>query len=326
MDMVDKLTVLWELLKGNVAKFLEIDFNSVRYENAGLAVWFGYALAAVVFAKIVLDITVKKPARTDSGYVIKTRHKQGFAVRFGYFIPKLALLCVAVLAIRTLTGPFINEFRETEETIESRTIIFLVDGSSSMLEIFLGSKDKESKAEIGNKIVLDLLRSRLGKKDRASYWLFASNPYPVQGFTTNDQMFYIQVDDAPWAVSSCSKLPPGRCANVKDSSGTALNIALQRLIIYIDEDEGASMASQIYLFIVSDAEVYGDPENELKSIQRRNVVPHLVFIAGKKFTGTMGKKVIVLGCRLNRSRHLFGKYIDMAAKFLMSGTKIAYPA
>ena len=50
------------------------------------------------------------------------------------------------------------------------------------------------------------------------------------------------------------------------------------------------MASQIYLFIVSDAEVYGDPENELKSIQRRNVVPYLVFIAGKKFTGDEGQE------------------------------------
>ena len=115
-----------------------------------------------------------------------------------YSVPKLLLALAVVALLVAVSDPFLTATEEVTGDVESRVRIDLVDTSLSMAWDF--PPLEKSRAGVAREAHLEFLEMRRGKNDRVSLWVFSSYPYMIDDFVVDDDLYYFQVMDAPYAT------------------------------------------------------------------------------------------------------------------------------
>ena len=220
-----------------------------------------------------------------------------------------------------LAEPFLEQTREEKKVTESRIRVDLRDGSSSMEQLF--PRTSKIKAQVAAESHLEFLKMRESKNDRVSFWLFASFPHLVEDFIIDDELYYQQVEDAPWLIWGGDiedwfkknpnwHIPKERYGIVKgDGGGTDIVLALQAIIKYFDQDEkmlkgpsANTRKTKRSILVITDADVNAFPKNELEGLRKRNIRPYVIWI--KSSAGSSPPEFA------QRIREYGGEYFDVA--------------
>ena len=271
--------------RNGFSEFLKIEFQNVRFSNIQLA----EQVAAIIITFIIFRVGIRifrknKFSQKQSGYSEIKKHSQGLFSKTIHFIPRLLTVSGVALLVVALAEPVINQRKEEIKITESRIRVELRDTSGSMEQAFPGTEI--SKAEVGARAHLDFLKMRKGKNDRVSFWVFASNPYLIQDFIVDDELYFSQVVDAPWISYSqvtnyvgYPPIPSDRYNRAEgETGGTDLVLALSAVIKQVDEDDESNKGSRKSLLIITDGEPSGTPANQLDELKKRNFIPYVIFI------------------------------------------------
>ena len=280
-----------DFLRTRAQELLGTDLNQIRYTDIGMTYLLSIAVALVAVLTLVrLWLITPRHRREHSGYVIELRFQRGSWGRAFYNLPKLLLgLALAGLLV-AMADPYLTATEEVAGDMESRVRIDLVDTSLSMAWEFPGSG--KSRAQVAREAHLEFLEMRRNKNDRVALWLFSSFPYMVDDFVIDDELYYFQVWDAPYAIvrilAAQSGTPtdqmfvPMDKVRIIDSEGnTNIIRALQSVVKHFDRDvasvaDGANPHRAV--LIVTDADVDEIPEAEFVELNKRNIVPYMIFI------------------------------------------------
>ncbi len=280
-----------DFLRTRAQELVDTDLNQIRYTDIGMTYWLSIAVTLIVALTLVrLWITTPRHRREHSGHVIERRFQRGSWARAFYNLPKLLLgLALAVLLV-AMADPYLTATEEVTGDMESRVRIDLVDTSLSMAWEFRGSG--KSRAEVAREAHLEFLEMRRDKNDRVALWLFSSFPYMVDDFVVDDELYYFQVMDAPYAIvrilAPQSGTPPNQLfvpkdkVRIIDSEGnTNIIRALQSVVKHFDRDvasvaDGANPHRAV--LIVTDADVDEIPVVEFVELNKRNIAPYMIFI------------------------------------------------
>ena len=280
-----------DFLRNRAQELAGTDLNHIRYTDIGMTYWLSIAVTLVaVLTLIRLWLTTPRHRREHSGHLIARRHQRGSWGRAFYTLPKLMLgLALAVLLV-AMADPYLTATEEVTGDMEARVRIDLVDTSLSMAWEFPGSG--KSRAQVAREAHLEFLDMRRDKNDRVALWLFSSYPYMVDDFVIDDELYYFQVRDAPYAIVRILAAQSGTATNqmfvprdkvrIIDSEGnTNIIRALQSILKHFDRD-GASVADGANphraVLIVTDADVDEIPEAEFVELNKRNIVPYMIYI------------------------------------------------
>ena len=280
-----------DFLRTRAQELVDTDLNQIRYTDIGMTDWLSIAVTLIVALTLVrLWITTPRHRREHSGHVIERRFQRGSWARAFYNLPKLLLgLALAVLLV-AMADPYLTATEEVTGDMESRVRIDLVDTSLSMAWEFRGSG--KSRAEVAREAHLEFLEMRRDKNDRVALWLFSSFPYMVDDFVMDDELYYFQVMDAPYAIVRILAAQSGTPTNqqfvprdkvrIIDSEGnTNIIRALQSVVKHFDRDvasvaDGANPHRAV--LIVTDADVDEIPVVEFVELNKRNIAPYMIFI------------------------------------------------
>ncbi len=284
-------TAFTDFLGTRAHELLGTDLNQVRFTDIGLTYVLSMAVALIAALTLVRRVLVRRRHhRQHSGHVIDPRYRRGVLGRTLYNLPKLLLgLALAVLLV-AMADPYLTATEEVTGDMESRIRIDLVDTSLSMAWEFAGTG--RSRAEVAREAHLEFLEMRRDKNDRVALWLFSSYPYMVDDFVIDDELYFFQVMDAPYAIvrilAAQSGTPidhtfvPEDKVRIIDSEGnTNIIRALQSIVNHFDRDaatlSGGATPHRAVL-IVTDADVDEIPEAEFIELAKRNIVPYMIFI------------------------------------------------
>ena len=277
-------------LRERVDELTQTQFDQVRYADLGLALWLLVLVAvAALFTLIRLSFTARRHARQHSGHAVDREHRRGRGIVMMYNAPKV-LLAVALAGLAVaLSDPFLTATEEVTGDVESRVRIDLVDTSLSMTWEL--PPTGRSRAEVAREAHLRFLEMRREKNDRVSLWLFSSYPYMVDDFVLDDELYYFQVMDAPYATvrilapeSGARRdeffVPLDKVRFIPSEGSTDIVQALRAVTKHFDQDAafGGTIDQHRALLIVTDADVDEIPGSELAELAARNVVPYIIFI------------------------------------------------
>ena len=284
-------TAFSDFLGIRAQELLGTELNQIRFTDIGMTYLLSMAVAVVVLATVVrLWILDRKHQRQHSGHVIDRRFRRGVLGRAIYHSPKLLLsLAVAVLLV-AMADPYLTSTEEVVGDMESRVRIDLVDTSLSMAWELPGTG--KSRAQVAREAHLRFLEMRREKNDRVSLWLFSSFPYMVDDFVIDDELYYFQVLDAPYAIvrilaaqsgtSIDQMFVPEDKVRITESEGNTNMIrALQSILRHFDGDASIlanGATPHRALLIVTDADVDEIPEAEFVELSKRNIVPYMIYI------------------------------------------------
>lgn len=284
-------TALSGVLRARAEELLATDFAQVRFTDIGLT----YSLSAVVVLVGIATLArlwglSRLHHRQHSGHRIDRRFRRGALGRALYHLPKVLLgLALAILLV-AMADPYLTLTEETAGEMESRIRIDLVDTSLSMSWELPGTG--RSRAEVAREAHLEFLEMRRAKNDRVALWLFSSFPYMVDDFVIDDELYFFQVMDAPYAIVRILAaqsgtpidqmyVPPDKVRIVDREGNTNIIRALQSVVRHFDRDAallGRGATPHRAVLIVTDADVDEIPEAEFAALTRRNIVPYMIFI------------------------------------------------
>ena len=275
---------LFGFLDGGFRELIETDFEQVRYGDVGMAVALAIAVCVVLTLTLVrLTATRKRYARQHSGHVIAVQHRKRLWVRVLHTAPKALLAGALVMLIVSVADPFLTATEEVSGYVESRVRIDLVDTSGSMAWEF--PETNKSKAEVARDAHLEFLEMRREKNDRVSLWLFSTYPYMVDDFVIDDELYYYQVWDAPYVMTQrldkAMVVPRDKVRIVPAEGDTNIIRPLQDIVKHFDRDEatvGRGANQNRAVLIITDAAVDEFPDAEFAELNRRNIVPYLIYI------------------------------------------------
>ena len=275
---------LFGFLDGGFRELIETDFEQVRYGDVGMAVALAIAVCVVLTLTLVrLTATRKRYARQHSGPVIAVQHRKRLWVRVLHTAPKALLAGALVMLIVSVADPFLTATEEVSGYVESRVRIDLVDTSGSMAWEF--PETNKSKAEVARDAHLEFLEMRREKNDRVSLWLFSTYPYMVDDFVIDDELYYYQVWDAPYVMTQrldkAMVVPRDKVRIVPAEGDTNIIRPLQDIVKHFDRDEatvGRGANQNRAVLIITDAAVDEFPDAEFAELNRRNIVPYLIYI------------------------------------------------
>ena len=284
-------TLFSDFLGTRAQELLGTDLNQIRYTDIGMTYWLAVGVTLVAVVTLVrLWLIPQRHRREHSGHLVERRFQRGTWGRAFYNLPKLLLgLALAVLLV-AMADPYLTATEEVAGDMESRVRIDLVDTSLSMAWEFPGSG--KSRAQVAREAHLEFLEMRRDKNDRVALWLFSSFPYMVDDFVIDDELYYFQVMDAPYAIvrilAAQSGTPTDRMfvpkdkVRIIDSEGnTNIVRALQSIVKHFDRDVASVVDSSNphrAVLIVTDADVDEIPEAEFAELNKRNVVPYMIYI------------------------------------------------
>ncbi|MBD94644.1 MAG: hypothetical protein CL482_10350 [Acidobacteria bacterium] len=285
------MSAFTDFLGTRAQELLGTDLNQIRFTDIGMAYLLSMAVTVVVVLSVLrLWLTSRRHHRQHSGHVIEPRFRRGVWKGALYNLPKLLLgLAVAVLLV-AMADPYLTATEEVAGDMDSRIRIDLVDTSLSMAWEFPGSG--KSRGQVAREAHLEFLEMRRDKNDRVALWLFSSFPYMVDDFVIDDELYFFQVMDAPYAIvrilAAQSGTPidqmfvPEDKVRIIDSEGnTNIVRALQSVVRHFDRDVatlGSGATPHRAVLIVTDADVDEIPEAEFAELSRRNIVPYMIFI------------------------------------------------
>ena len=179
--------------------------------------------------------------------------------------------------------PFLTATEEVSGYVESRVRVDLVDTSGSMAWEFPDTG--KSKAEVAREAHLRFLDMRTGKNDRVSLWLFSTYPYMVDDFVVDDELYYFQVWDAPYVmtqrIDKAMVVPPDKVRIIPAEGDTNIVRPLRSIVKSFDEDAAATGGDAEVnraVLIITDAAVDEFPDSEFAELNRRNIIPYIVYI------------------------------------------------
>ena len=284
-------TALSGVLRVRAQELLGTEIDQIRFTDIGLTYWLSVAVVLVGLATLArLWGIARIHHRQHSGHRIERRFRRGALGRTLYHLPKVLLgLALAILLI-AMADPYLTSTEEIAGEMESRIRIDLVDTSLSMSWELPGTG--RSRAEVAREAHLEFLEMRLAKNDRVALWLFSSFPYMVDDFVIDDELYYFQVMDAPYAIVRILAaqsgtpidqmyVPPDKVRIIDREGNTNIVRALQSVVRHFDRDVallGRGATPNRAVLIVTDADVDEIPEAEFVALSQRNIVPYMIFI------------------------------------------------
>ena len=284
-------TALSDVLRFRAEELLRTELDQIRFTDIGLTYWLSVAVVLVGLATLArLWGIARFHHRQHSGHRIDRRFRRGALGRTLYHLPKAVLgLALAILLV-AMADPYLTSTEETAGEMESRIRIDLVDTSLSMSWELPGTG--RSRAEVAREAHLEFLEMRRAKNDRVALWLFSSFPYMVDDFVIDDELYYFQVMDAPYAIVRILAaqsgtpidqmyVPPDKVRIVDREGNTNIVRALQSVLRHFDRDVallGRGATPHRAVLIVTDADVDEIPEAEFVALSQRNIVPYMIFI------------------------------------------------
>ena len=287
MEWTEFIGFIW----ARALELAETEFDQVRYGDVELSLALSILLVLVLMATVArMTFTARRHSRHHSGYLVGRKHRRGVFAMLLYNTPKLLLALAIVGVAIALSDPFLTATEEITGDVESRVRIDLVDTSLSMAWEF--PQTGQSRAEIAREAHLRFLEMRRQKNDRVSLWLFSSFPYMVDDFVLDDELYYFQVMEAPYATvkilapepgSALDKffIPPDKVRIIPTEGSTNIVEALRAVMKHFDQDEasgGGAVGQHRAVLIVTDAAVGEVPGFELAQLKRRNIVPYVLYI------------------------------------------------
>ena len=275
---------LLAFLNGGFQELLETDFQQIRYADVGIAVGLAFFVGGVLaFTLVRLAAARKRHTRQHSGHVVDPSHRKRLWIRGLHTAPKFLLAAALMLLIFSVADPFLTATEEVGGYVESRVRIDLVDTSGSMAWEF--PETNKSKAEVARDAHLAFLEMRREKNDRVSLWLFSTYPYMVDDFVMDDELYYFQVWDAPYVMTQrldkAMVVPRDKVRIIPAEGDTNIIRPLQDIVAYFDRDEatlGRGANQNRAVLIITDAAVDEFPDAEFAELNRRNIVPYLIYI------------------------------------------------
>ena len=280
-----------DFLRVRSDELLTTDFDQIRFGDIGLSYLLALAVAAVIGVTLLrLWATKRRHSREHSGHQIEPRHQRGIWGKTFYNLPKVLLgLSLATLLV-AMADPYLNATEEVSGDMESRVRIDLVDTSLSMAWELPGTG--RSRADVARQAHLQFLEMRQDKNDRVSLWLFSSYPYMVDDFVIDDELYFFQVMDAPFAIVRILAaqsgtpidqqfVPDDKVRIIESEGNTNIVRALQSVLRHFDQDAAVIANGTLparALLIVTDADVDEIPEAEFIELNKRNIVPYMIFI------------------------------------------------
>jgi len=280
-----------EFLRVQLQELLGTELNQVRFTDIGMTYWLSMSLGLVLLVTLIrVWLIPQRHHRLHSGHLIEQRFRRGALGLGFYHLPKALWALALLLLFVAMADPYLTSTEEVAGEMESRIRIDLVDTSLSMAWELPGTG--KSRAQVAREAHLRFLEMRREKNDRVSLWLFSSFPYMVDDFVVDDELYYFQVMDSPYAIvrilAAQSGTPidqmfvPQDKVRIIDSEGnTNIIRALQSVLKHFDSDAAllsAGAAPHRAVLIVTDADVDEIPEAEFVELSRRNIVPYMIFI------------------------------------------------
>jgi hypothetical protein len=294
--MLENFLKLILMLKEGVVGLADTDFEEIYYTDFYTSIVVGAIFLTLLLFKVVWQrFKGRRDSQKQSGN-IPNSHK-GLIVKSLNSVLLLAVSSAIIVMLLALAEPFLNQTGEITEVVESRIRIDIRDISSSMAAYFL--QTEVSKGQVAAESHLSFLRMRQGKKDRTSFWLFASRPHKVEDFIVDDELYYQQVEDTGWLTGYeidhinyiTDNLPNYYIPKEKyiffedDNGGTDMVSLLQAVIRQFDQDERELIISGTdtsnmsrSILIITDAEVVKMPSDELEELRERKIVPYIIWI------------------------------------------------
>jgi hypothetical protein len=262
----------------------QTDFSQVHYGTTGLARLLAIlVLSAAGVTTVRLMLRRRPHYRSHSGHTISRRFQKGLGSRMLYNVPKLVLAIGTAMLLIAAADPFLATTEEYSGSVDSRVRVDLIDVSGSMGWEFPGT-DK-SKAEIARDAHLKFLEMRRDKSDRVSLWLFSTYPYMVDDFVTDDELYYFQVWDAPYVMTSSvprwMKVPADKLRLIPAEGDSNVVRPLQAILAQFDRDDAASGhrgGEHRALLLITDGAVSEFPREQLAELSARNIRPYIIFV------------------------------------------------
>ena len=305
-----------EFVSKGLQEFSATEFEQVRYGDIGLAWWLSLLLLVAAGLTLVRLISRRrKHSRYHSGHLIDRKHQKRLWVRLLYSAPKLLLAGAVALLLVAVADPFLTATEEVAGSVESRVRVDLVDVSGSMA--WEMPETGKSKAEVAREAHLKFLEMRRGKNDRVSFWLFSTYPYMVDDFVMDDELYYFQVWDAPYVMSQridkAMVVPRDKVRIIPAEGDTNIIRPLQSIIKHFDQDEvssGHKGGQHRAVLIISDAAVDEFPDDELAELNKRNIVPYIIYInTSDPRIGSFGRPTVPR--LIEQIRDYEGAYFDV---------------
>ncbi len=284
-------TALSDILRIRSQELLGTELDQIRFTDIGLTYWLSVAVVLVGLATLArLWGLARIHHRQHSGHRIEPRFRRGALGRTLYHLPKVLLGLALAIMLIAMADPYLTSTEETAGEMESRIRIDLVDTSLSMSWELPGTG--RSRAEVAREAHLEFLEMRQAKNDRVALWLFSSFPYMVDDFVIDDEQYYFQVMDAPYAIVRILAaqsgtpidqmyVPPDKVRIIDREGNTNIVRALQSVVRHFDRDVallGRGATPHRAVLIVTDADVDEIPEAEFVALSQRNIVPYMIFI------------------------------------------------
>ncbi len=183
--------------------------------------------------------------------------------------------------------------------------------------------------------ILKLIADRKDKNDRTALVIYATHPYRVADFTTDVKSFLFGVDNSPLVIADPDTPKIELYKDifiVKDfmsepvGGESDLFLGLEAVSKFFDEKGNPKIAKEVKdnpsikrrsVIIATDGASSRDPEPQFKELQKRGIIPYLVFIdpdkdVERKIHGDNSPEV-KLPERLFRQVRLYGGEAFIAA-------------
>jgi len=271
-------------LNARLQEIAETEYAQVRYGDVAIAVSLAAVIGLALFLTVArLGMRQRKHSRHHSGHEIARADQKPLWVKVVHAAPKVLMAGALALILVAAADPFLTATEEVSGYVESRVRVDLVDASGSMAWEFPDTG--LSKAEVAREAHLRFLEMRAGKNDRVSLWLFSTYPYMVDDFVVDDELYYFQVWDAPYVMTQrldkAMVVPRDRVRIVPAEGDTNIIRPLQSIVKAFDQDEAAMGANENMnraVLIISDAAVDEFPDAQFVELNRRNIVPYIIYI------------------------------------------------
>ena len=262
----------------------ETEYAQVRYGDVGMAIVLAVVVGVALFITFSrLALRQRRDSRHHSGHDIDPSHRKGVWIRFVHATPKVLIAAALALILLAAADPFLTATEEVSGYVESRVRVDLVDTSGSMAWEFPDTG--KSKAEVARDAHLRFLDMRAGKNDRVSLWLFSTYPLMVDDFVMDDELYYFQVWDAPYVTTQrldkAMVVPRDKVRIIPAEGDTNIIRPLRSIVKHLDQDEAAMGGNENVnraVLIITDAAVDEFPDAEFAELNRRNIVPYIIYI------------------------------------------------
>ena len=286
-------TELVAFVNASVQEFAETEYAQVRYGDIAVAFILAGVIGSAFFLTMArLWLRRRRHSRHHSGHEIDLAHQKRVWVMALHAAPKVFIAAALSLILVAAADPFLTATEEVSGYVESRVRVDLVDTSGSMAWEFPDTG--KSKAEVAREAHLGFLDMRAGKNDRVSLWLFSTYPYKVDDFVVDDELYYFQVWDAPYVmtqrVDKAMVVPPDKVRLIPAEGDTNIIRPLRSIVKTFDEDAAAVGGDENVnraVLIITDAAVDEFPDTEFVELNRRNIIPYIIYINTSDVRGRM---------------------------------------